>query len=137
MRSDFNFFASVRVRYSEVDQQAIVYNGNYSLYTDVAIEEFFRSKGYSYKSLADELDSEICHKKNTTEFISSAFYDDILEVGVRVVNIGIKSFTLRFEIYRKHEDNAITITENVYVGYDSINRCSRPITDLMRKLLTT
>ena len=65
MRSECIFFCPVRVRYGEVDQQGIVYNGNYVVYTDLAFEEFFRSKGYPYRVLAEQYGSEVCHKKST------------------------------------------------------------------------
>ena len=42
MRSDCVFFCPIRVRYGEVDQQGIVYNGNYVAYTDQAMLEFFQ-----------------------------------------------------------------------------------------------
>lgn len=135
MRNDCIFFCPIRVRYVEVDQQGIVYNGHYTMYTDVAFEEFFRSKGYPFSDLVNKYESEICHKKSSIEYISSAFADDMLEVGVRVLNIGNRSFTLGYEIYRQGEDNILVSAEMVYVGYDSVNRVSRPITDLMRSLL--
>lgn len=136
MRQDCSFFCPIRVRYGEVDQQGVVYNGNYIIYTDVAFEEFFRSKGYSYRELSEKYDSEICHKKSTLEYNASAFEGDIIEVGVRVVRLGTRSFTLGFEIYREGEDEPIVVAESVFVGYDTANRCSRPISDLMRKLLS-
>lgn len=135
MRSDCVFFCPVRVRYGEVDQQGVVYNGNYVVYTDVAFGEFLRDKGYPYSKLASEHESEICHKKSTFEYISSAFEDDMLEIGVRVMRVGNKSFTLGFEIYRRGEDDLLVAAEIVYVGYDTEGRKSRPITGLMRKLL--
>ena len=135
MRNDCVFFCPIRVRYGEVDQQGIVYNGNYAAYTDTAFIEFLRSKGYTYKTLVGEHASEVCHKKATFEYISSAFGDDMLEIGVRVIKVGNKSFTMGFEIYRHGEDDPLVIAEIVYVGYDTEKRCSRPITELMRKLL--
>ena len=137
MRSDCVFFCPVRVRYGEVDQQGVVYNGNYVIYTDVAFEAFLRSKGYPYRKLVNEHDSEVCHKKSTFEYISSAFADDLLEVGVRVLRVGHKSFTLGFEIYRQGEEELLVKAEIVYVGYDTDKRASRPITDLMRQILTS
>lgn len=137
MRSDFDFFCEIRVRFNEIDIQGVVFNGNYSIYTDVALEAFFESKGYPYHTLHKEYDSEISHRKTTIDFLSSAFYGDVLEVGVRLLHLGNKSFTLRFEIYRKGEDTLLTSVDSVYVGYDSKNRCSKPITDLMRKILTS
>lgn len=135
MRSDCAFFTPVRVRYGEVDQQGIVYNANYAIYTDVAFEEFFRSKGYPFQTLVNEHESEVCHKKSTFEYFSSAYVDEMLEVGIRVVRVGTKSFTLGYEVYRQGEDQLLVSAEIVYVGYDTEKRSSRPITPLLRGLL--
>ena len=135
MRSDCIFFCPIRVRYNEVDQQGIVYNRHYVIYTDIAFEEFFRSKGYPYKTLVEEHDSEVCHKKSTYEFFASAYEGDLIEVGMRVLKIGNRSMTIGFEIYREGEDDVIVTCETVYVGYDTKNRASKPISDLMRQLL--
>lgn len=135
MRSDCIFFCPIRVRYGEVDEQGIVYNGNYATYTDVAFTEFLRWKGYSYKDLVNEHESEVCHKTASYEFFSSAFSDDLLEVGLRVIKVGNRSFTLAFEIYRHGEDELLVTAESVFVGYDTEKRSSRPLTGLMRQLL--
>ena len=65
MRSDCVFFCPIRVRYGEVDRQGIVYNGNYVAYTDLALEEFLRSRGCTYRELEDKYESGVCHKKST------------------------------------------------------------------------
>lgn len=135
MRSDCVFFYPVRVRYAEVDKQGIVYNGNYSIYMDAAFLEFFRSKGYTYRELVSKYEAEICHKKSTFEYISSAYEDEMLEIGIRIIKVGNKSFTLGFEVYRQGEEELLVTAEMVYVGYDTVNRSSRQITDVMRKLL--
>lgn len=135
MRSDCVFFHPINVRYGEVDQQGVVYNANYAIYADSAFEAFLRSKGYPYKVLVNEHESEVCHKKSTYEYNSSAYADDVLEIGVRVIRVGDRSFTLGFEVYRKGEDDVLVKAEVVYVGYDTENRISRPITNLMREIL--
>ncbi|MEE0691720.1 MAG: thioesterase family protein [Lachnospiraceae bacterium] len=135
MRKDCIFFCEIRVRYGEVDQQGIVYNGNYVAYTDLAFEEYLRFKGYSYGELSTKYNSEVCHKKSTYEFHASAFEGDMLEVGLRVLKIGTKSFTLGFEVYRQGEDQILVSAESVYVGYDPVNRASLPITPLLRSIL--
>ena len=43
MRSDFAFFHSLKVRWSEVDMQKVVFNGNYFNYFDVAVYESWRA----------------------------------------------------------------------------------------------
>lgn len=135
MRKDCIFFAKLRVRYGEVDQQGIVYNGNYVIYTDFAFEEFLRSKGYTYRELSTKLDSEVCHKTAAYEFFSSAYEGDMLEVGVKVMHIGNRSFKLGFEIYREGEDELLVTAESIYVGYDTENRTSRPLTPILRSIL--
>ncbi|GAB1476471.1 thioesterase family protein [Bacillota bacterium] len=135
MRGDCIFFHPIHVRYGEVDQQGVVYNANYGIYTDSAFEAFLRSKGYTYKALVKEHESEVCHKKSTYEYSSSAYADDDLEIGVRVIRVGNRSFTLGFEVYRKDEEDMLAKAEIVYVGYDTENRSSRPITKLMREIL--
>lgn len=137
MRQDCSFFCPIRVRYAEVDQQGIVYNGNYLTYTDVAFAEFMRHKGWPYKKLVTETGFEVCHLKSTFTFKSSAFEDDMLEVGVRVLHIGTKSFTMGFEVYVEGRDELLVDVECVFSGYDSKNRISRPLSDLMRSLLET
>ena len=47
-RNDFSFFHSLRVRWSEVDPQGIVFNGSYLTYADVATTEYYRHLGVSY-----------------------------------------------------------------------------------------
>ena len=44
-RQDFSFFHTLRVRWAEVDMQAIVFNGHYLTYFDVAFTEYWREAG--------------------------------------------------------------------------------------------
>jgi acyl-CoA thioester hydrolase len=44
-RADFAFFHPLRVRWAEVDMQAIVFNGHYLTYFDVAFTEYWRATG--------------------------------------------------------------------------------------------
>lgn len=135
MREDFSFFFPVRVRYNEVDQQGIVYNGTYFTYTDVAFGEFLRAKGHPYQSIVSETGFEVCHVKSVIEFCSSAFYDDLLDVGVRTLSVGTKSFTLGFELYRHEEDTLLVKVACVYVGYSPETRTSLELSPLMLQIL--
>lgn len=136
MRKDCFFFWPIRVRFCEVDSQGIVYNGNYAIYVDEAFEEFLRFRGVSYQSLIHDHDMEVCHVKSVYEFHSSAFEGDMLEVGIRSIRLGNKSFTIDYEIYREGEDELILFNEAVYAGYDSKLRKSRPLSEKLRKILT-
>jgi acyl-CoA thioester hydrolase len=43
LREHFTFSHTLRVRWAEVDRQDVVFNGNYFLYFDVAIAEYWRA----------------------------------------------------------------------------------------------
>ncbi len=136
MRDECIFFCTLRVRYGEVDQQGIVYNGNYASYGDFAFCEFLRSRGCSYNNLSKTLDFEVCHKASSFEFFSSAYAEDLIEIGVKIVKIGTRSFTMGYEFRRDGEDELLVYSEVVYVGYDVKNRVSRELTPGFVNLLT-
>ena len=47
-REEYTCTHRLRVRWSEVDMQKIVFNGNYLNYIDVAIAEYWRAIGLPY-----------------------------------------------------------------------------------------
>ncbi|MBI4736341.1 MAG: hypothetical protein HY766_09850 [candidate division NC10 bacterium] len=49
MAGGFRLACPVRVRYSEIDRQGIVYYSRYLEYVDVALSEYFRALGFPYQ----------------------------------------------------------------------------------------
>ncbi len=47
-RRDFNFFHTIRVRWSDVDPQGVVSSANYLNYYDIGIIELFRDLDYDF-----------------------------------------------------------------------------------------
>lgn len=134
MRSDFSFFHTIRVRHNEVDGQGIVYNSNYLMYMDTALDEMIRISNCTYDTLhAAKFD--ICHVKTTIEYLSSAFCCDEIEVGLRTLAVGNKSFTLQGEIFRKGEDNVLVRADMIFSGYSVAQRKGLPIPDFFREIL--
>ena len=43
--ADFRVQERVRVRFNEIDGQNIVFNGNYLVYADIGVTEYFRALG--------------------------------------------------------------------------------------------
>ena len=66
-RSDFTFCQQLRVRWAEVDRQGIVFNGNYLLYFDVGITEYWRAIGYPYPDALVNHGSDLFVKKASVE----------------------------------------------------------------------
>ncbi|SHF54625.1 acyl-CoA thioester hydrolase [Desulfofundulus australicus DSM 11792] len=135
MRSDFRFFHRLRVRYSEIDGQGIVFNAHYLTYLDVAITEYFRHLGLDYNQLAREGKMDMVLVKTTLEFKTPAFFDEVLEIGVRITHIGNKSFTVDFEIYKENSELLVLKAETVYVNYNTATRSTQPVPGFFRSIV--
>jgi acyl-CoA thioester hydrolase len=80
-KSDFTFSFPLRVRWSEIDQQAIVFNSHYLTYCDIGFTEYWR--GLPLPSFVQMTGSgqEFFVKKAQLEYHQSAKFDDELEIG--------------------------------------------------------
>ncbi len=141
MRSDFAFFHHLRVRWSEVDMQKVVFYGNYFNYFDVSAYESWRaiveagmaSRGADLKQRFDGWIHNIFVVKATAEYHDSAHFDDDLDVGVRVAKLGRSSMRTVLEIYRG--DTHLITGDLVYVYKDPLTGTSAPLPDEFRQLL--
>jgi acyl-CoA thioester hydrolase len=132
-REDFSFFHTLRVRWSEVDLQAIVFNGHYLNYFDVAFTEFWRTTGLPDVIAQSEAGLEIFARKASVEYHAPARFDDLLDIGVRCADIGRSSMRFVLEIYRGEEP--LVSGEMTYVYADSRARKSEPVPDHWRARL--
>jgi acyl-CoA thioester hydrolase len=126
------FFHRLRVRYSEIDGQMMVFNSVYLNYLDAAITEYFRAIGIDYPKMLAAGEFDFALARATVDFRGPAFFDDLLDVYVRVVRLGNKSFTVRFQILRAGTEELLTEAENVYVCYDARTRCTYSIPPAVR-----
>ena len=124
-REDFTFLHTLRVRWAEVDRQDVVFNGNYFLYFDVAVAEYWRAIGDPYpEGYVDAYGTDDYAVKASADYHGSATYDDLLDIGCRVGRIGRSSLQFVMGIWRGAEH--ITSGELVYVNADPKTRKSAP-----------
>ena len=102
-RSDFRFAHTLRIRWSEVDKQGIVFNGHYLTYFDIGVTEYYRTIGLPYPDAIVSADGDLYAKKAEIEYHASAEFDDLVDVCVRVARIGRTSFQFCIELYRGEE----------------------------------
>ena len=119
-RADFAFFHPLRVRWAEVDMQAIVFNGHYLTYFDVAFTEYWRVTGLPGVMQQAEDGQEMFARKATIEYHAPARFDDMLDIGVRCAALGRSSMRYVLEIYRGEE--FLISGELVYVYADTALR---------------
>ena len=135
-KSDFRFKTPVRVRWMECDAQGIVYNGAYLGYLEIGQAEYYRNLGFAIYIIPQSGYFDFAVVKSTQEFKAPAKVDEIIELHVRVSNIGNTSLTLNLEIYPEGSDRLLTSIETIYVGYDAATESSRPVPDAIRQLVT-
>lgn len=131
-QSDFRFL--LRVRYSECDAQGVVFNARYGEYVDVAMTEFLRFKLGGYQALVEQgLESQIV--RQTTQWESSARFDDVIACNVRTAKVGNTSFVIETDM-RAHDSNRrLAQTESVYVMVESKRFTKTPIPEPIRERL--
>jgi len=97
----------------------IVYNSHYLTYFDIALTEYFRDLGVTFLVISDEEQYDYSLVNTNITFHSPAYFDDILEIYVRVSNIGNSSFTVNFEVRKQDTEKLVVTGETVYVGYNA------------------
>ncbi|MGB8000635.1 MAG: thioesterase family protein [Anaerobacillus sp.] len=126
MLQNYRFSHPIRVRYSEIDGQKIVFNAHYSTYIDIATTEYFRQVlGDHLQLLAEDHSFDPVVRKMSIEFIKPAKLDDLLDVYCRITKIGETSFQLEHTIAKGNE---VLVEANVVqVNYDTKSGSSKVI----------
>ena len=132
-RSDFNFYYSFRVRYSEVDAQGIVFNAHYLTYFDTAMTEYLRNIGYDYQSEVKRTNEDFHTVKTLVEYLNPIKFDDIIDVCIRVKKIGRSSLTFLLEIHPKEKNNILASGEVIWVNANQKTNKSVHLSDSLCK----
>lgn len=130
-RADFRFFHPLRVRWAEVDPQGVVFNPNYFTYLDVAVTEYYRALDMTYPRFFVENACDAYAVRATGDFVSSARYDEEIELGVRVASIGNTSVTFAAEFYR--DETLLFRGELVYVTVTLTDGAKMRVPDAFRE----
>jgi YbgC/YbaW family acyl-CoA thioester hydrolase len=133
-RAQFTLTHRLRVRWAEVDMQAVVFNPQYLVYFDVAVAEYWRaiSEGRTEGLRDDYL--HLYSVKATVEFHASARYDEEIDVCCRVARIGRSSLNFTFGIWRG--DALLVSGEIVYVYTDPDSARPAPVPERLRNAIT-
>ena len=132
-RQEFRHFERLRVRWAEVDMQKIVFNGHYLMYFDTAVAGYWRALAMPYQETMAYLDGDLFVRKATVEYLSSARYDDSIDVGVRCARVGNSSIVFSAAVYRG--DALLVHGELVYVFASPQTQTSLPVPAQLRTLL--
>jgi len=137
MREQFWFHFPFRVRYSEVDAQAVVFNAHYLTYFDTAITEYFRALGYDYLGEVARTGIDVHTVRSVVEYKAPIRFDEDIDVCVRVARIGRSSINLALAIFAKGSDDLRATGEIVWVATDQKTHQSVAVTEDLRALVAS
>ena len=131
-REQFNFHYSFRIRYSEVDAQGIVFNAHYLTFFDTAMTEYLRHINYDYVNEVKEKNEDFHTVKTLVEYKAPIYFDQIIDVCLKVKKIGNSSLTFYIEIHPEEEDNCLASGEVIWVNSDQESHKSSPLSDSIK-----
>ena len=127
-RQDFPFFHPLRVRYAEIDAQAVVFNAHYLTYFDTALTEYLRSLGFLYDfATIRQMGKDFHVVKALVEYKAPIYFDEQIVVGTRPWRIGRSSITFALAIFAADEPTPRATGEVIWVFTDLQTHKSTPL----------
>lgn len=127
------FTHRLRVRYSECDQQGVVFNGQYLFFYDVAITELWRERVGPYQEMVDG-GHDLVVAEARIRFVQGAHFDDELDITLPVEHLGTTSMIIRPQF--RVADRLIADGEVRHVFVDPTTLKKTPMPEHIRTALT-
>lgn len=114
-KENFKFAFPFRVRFCETDPHGHVFNGNYYIYFDVAITEYFRLLDVKEILTIKEKPYVFHVKKTMAEYYSPSYFDEQILVYVKTKKIGNTSLVFSLAVYPLGGERLIATGEVIWV----------------------
>jgi YbgC/YbaW family acyl-CoA thioester hydrolase len=131
--ADFRQHHRLRVRWSELDMQGVVFNGHYLNYMDIAVGEWWRAMAMPYASAMATMGGEFFARKSGVDYLAPAHMDDVIDVCVRDGRLGNSSMVIEGALFV--DGRLIATSELLYVFADLQTRVPTRIPDAFRAML--
>ncbi len=125
----------LKVRYSEIDFQGIVYNAHYLTYFDIGVHEFFHALPYDYTVIGRTTGKDFNMAMGQVNYRRPLRLDEEFAVEVSVSRIGRSSLTFDLAIRVGDEEEPRATGEIVSVHADQTSNTSVPLPDGLLALL--
>jgi acyl-CoA thioester hydrolase len=119
-KPQFRMQHEVRVRFNELDRTGVVYSGNYLVYADIGVTEYFRALGEGLpEQYFQQYLTDIVVTNAEVDFHAPARLDERITIGARVARFGPASFTLHCALFRGDDRLSDIALTYAHVGIDS------------------
>lgn len=123
-----------KIRYSDCDPQAIVFNGNYARYWDDALTDWFEEAGFGGEELGG-IGTDIVTARLEMDFKAAATLGDVVETGIAVERFGNTSMTVTIETKRISDGVVVVSGKGVYVFVDPESFRPAPVPEAVKDAL--
>jgi acyl-CoA thioester hydrolase len=124
----------MRVRYSECDQQGVVFYAHYLAWFDIAMTELFRAGGHPYGEMTGAgVDMVVAEAR--LRYRGSAGFDDEIDLTAAVQRLGSTSLVTALGIERVDDETTLVEGELRHVFVDLATRHKTPIPAGVRRAL--
>ncbi len=127
-RSDFKFHLTKRVRYAEIDAQAVVFNSRYLEYFDIGITEYWRAAGV-YDTWPERESPEFHVARAEVDYKRPILLDEEIDICVRCSRVGRSSMTFLFELHSKGAEDLRATGLEVSVHVAEARGAPAPVPD--------
>lgn len=127
-RSDFRFSVRKRVRYAEIDAQAVVFNSRYLEYFDIGITEYWRAAGV-YDRWPERESPEFHVARAEVDYKVPILLDEEIDICVRCSRVGRSSMTFLFELHGAGKDDLRATGLEVSVHVAEARGAPAPVPD--------
>ena len=132
-RSDFKFSVRKRVRYAEIDAQAVVFNSRYLEYFDIGITEYWRTVGvYDRWPARDSPEFHVARAE--VDYKVPILLDEEVDICVRCSRVGRSSMTFLFELHGAGQDDLRATGLEVSVHVEEARGATAPVPDAFLEL---
>lgn len=111
----------LRVRYAETDQMGIVHHSNYIIWFEAARSDYCRKIDMPYTEW-EANDVLLVVAEASLRYKRPAFYDDLLLICVRAVEVRSRSVRFAYEVIRKLDSELLATGETLHVVTDNSRR---------------
>ena len=127
------FTHRLRVRYSECDQQGVVFNGQYLFFYDVAVTELWRDRVGPYQEMVEQ-GYDLVVAEARIRFVEGARFDEELDITTPIEHLGTTSMIVH-PVFRVGE-RLIADGEVRHVFVDPATMRKTPMPDHIRDALS-
>ena len=131
----FRFHTPIRVRFNETDLQGHVNFGHYLFYFDIGVTDYLRAIGYSYERMQAE-DVDMVYGESRARYLSSAYFDETLNIHTRIGHIGNSSMRFDFQVIAEKDGRHVAEGEITVVLIARATREKTRVPESLRQAVT-